>query len=118
MTFLTTALPALIGAIFLNAAIISATTNYAYNRTTMVHLFEWKWNDIALECERFLAPMGYAGVQVSQAKSQYHNIIPAIGSNDFPLLLPTLPYDIRHNFANDKTIGPHRKECLSQVRNV
>lgn len=39
--------------------------NYAANRTVMVHLFEWKWNDIALECERYLAPNGYAGVQVS-----------------------------------------------------
>ncbi|PAA52154.1 hypothetical protein BOX15_Mlig014993g1 [Macrostomum lignano] len=35
------------------------------NRVAMVHLFEWKWNDIAAECERFLAPMGYCGVQVS-----------------------------------------------------
>lgn len=34
------------------------------DRNTIVHLFEWKWNDIADECERFLAPMGYAGVQV------------------------------------------------------
>ncbi|XP_058794696.1 alpha-amylase 2-like isoform X2 [Phymastichus coffea] len=31
----------------------------------MVHLFEWKWKDIAEECERFLGPMGFAGVQVS-----------------------------------------------------
>ncbi|XP_055524227.1 alpha-amylase A-like [Wyeomyia smithii] len=34
-------------------------------RSGIVHLFEWKWNDIADECERFLAPNGYAGVQVS-----------------------------------------------------
>lgn len=33
-------------------------------RSAIVHLFEWKWNDIADECERFLAPNGYAGVQV------------------------------------------------------
>lgn len=31
----------------------------------MVHLFEWKWNDIAQECERFLGPKGFAGVQIS-----------------------------------------------------
>mgnify|MGYP002655326128 CR=1 FL=1 len=31
----------------------------------MVHLFEWRWQDIANECETFLAPNGYAGVQVS-----------------------------------------------------
>ncbi|XP_017466646.1 PREDICTED: alpha-amylase-related protein [Rhagoletis zephyria] len=37
------------------------------NRNTIVHLFEWKWTDIAKECERFLAPQGFAGVQVSPA---------------------------------------------------
>ncbi|CAK9827439.1 Alpha-amylase-related protein [Anthophora retusa] len=31
----------------------------------IVHLFEWKWNDIANECERFLGPNGFGGVQVS-----------------------------------------------------
>lgn len=39
--------------------------NYLENRSVMVHLFEWKWNDIADECEQFLAPAGYGGVQVS-----------------------------------------------------
>ncbi|CAF1547390.1 unnamed protein product, partial [Didymodactylos carnosus] len=34
-------------------------------RHVAVHLFEWKWNDIAAECERFLGPKGYSGVQVS-----------------------------------------------------
>lgn len=34
-------------------------------RTAFVHLFEWTWPDIALECERFLGPKGYAAVQVS-----------------------------------------------------
>lgn len=38
---------------------------YLPNRSVMVHLFEWKWNDVADECERFLAPTGYGGVQVS-----------------------------------------------------
>lgn len=34
-------------------------------RTSIVHLFEWRWADIALECERYLAPRGFGGVQVS-----------------------------------------------------
>jgi alpha-amylase len=33
-------------------------------RTSIVHLFEWRWVDIAKECERYLAPNGYGGVQV------------------------------------------------------
>ena len=30
-----------------------------------MHLFEWPWADIAAECETFLGPKGYCGVQVS-----------------------------------------------------
>lgn len=37
---------------------------YEENKSVMVHLFEWKWNDIADECERFLGPKGFGGVQV------------------------------------------------------
>ncbi|XP_012886868.1 PREDICTED: pancreatic alpha-amylase-like [Dipodomys ordii] len=39
--------------------------NVQQGRTAMVHLFEWRWVDIAKECERYLAPKGFAGVQVS-----------------------------------------------------
>lgn len=34
-------------------------------RSVIVHLFEWRWNDIAEECEQFLGPYGYGAVQVS-----------------------------------------------------
>ncbi len=34
------------------------------DRSVIVHLFCWKWNDIADECERFLGPKGFCGVQV------------------------------------------------------
>ncbi|MBD1916145.1 alpha-amylase family protein [Phormidium sp. FACHB-322] len=33
--------------------------------TTLVHLFEWTWNDIATECETYLGPNGYRAVQIS-----------------------------------------------------
>ncbi|KAM9108852.1 pancreatic alpha-amylase isoform 1-T4 [Megaptera novaeangliae] len=39
--------------------------NTESGRTSIVHLFEWRWVDIALECERYLAPKGFGGVQVS-----------------------------------------------------
>lgn len=38
----------------------------------MVHLMDWRWADIARECEEFLAPNGYGGVQVSPANE--HNV--------------------------------------------
>ena len=33
-------------------------------RTAIVHLFEWTWSSIARECEDFLGPHGYCGLQV------------------------------------------------------
>jgi alpha-amylase len=30
-----------------------------------VHLFEWRWTDVARECEAYLGPAGFAAVQVS-----------------------------------------------------
>lgn len=42
------------------------------NRSGIVHLMEWKWSDIAVECEQFLGPRGYGGVQVSPV---FENVI-------------------------------------------
>ncbi|XP_071496347.1 pancreatic alpha-amylase 2a5-like [Diadema antillarum] len=39
--------------------------NTLENKQTIVHLFEWKWTDITKECERFLGPYGFGGVQIS-----------------------------------------------------
>ncbi|XP_031350055.1 alpha-amylase A-like [Photinus pyralis] len=39
--------------------------HWVAGRNTIVHLFEWKWKDVADECERFLQYKGYGGVQVS-----------------------------------------------------
>ena len=38
---------------------------YQGPRTVFTQLFEWKWADIAQECENFLGPEGYAAVQIS-----------------------------------------------------
>ncbi|MEO8140757.1 MAG: hypothetical protein ABI742_13970, partial [Gemmatimonadota bacterium] len=40
-----------------------------------VHLFDWKWTDIATECENVLGPAGFAAVQVSPP--QEHSITPS-----------------------------------------
>jgi alpha-amylase len=34
-------------------------------RTVFVQLFEWKWTDVAEECEQWLGPRGFAAVQIS-----------------------------------------------------
>ncbi|AHG91664.1 alpha amylase catalytic region [Gemmatirosa kalamazoonensis] len=40
-----------------------------------VHLFEWRWSDVASECEAVLGPAGFRAVQVSPP--QEHSITPA-----------------------------------------
>ncbi|XP_782889.4 alpha-amylase 4N [Strongylocentrotus purpuratus] len=45
-------------------------SNFKNGRSVIVHLFEWTWNDIAKECERFLGPYGFAGVQISPPSKQ------------------------------------------------
>lgn len=47
-------------------------THWWAGRSAMIHLMDWRWADIAAECENFLAPNGYAGVQVSPANE--HNV--------------------------------------------
>jgi alpha-amylase len=37
----------------------------SFQGTAFVHLFEWRWPDIASECENFLGPRGFEAVQVS-----------------------------------------------------
>ncbi|XP_022105490.1 alpha-amylase 1-like [Acanthaster planci] len=52
-------------ALLIGSAVGQWEPNTAYNRQVIVHLFEWKWTDIAEECERYLAPNGFGGVQIS-----------------------------------------------------
>lgn len=42
-----------------------------------VHLFEWRWADVATECETVLGPAGYDAVQVSPP--QEHAVLPVQG---------------------------------------
>ncbi len=44
---------------------VSPAVQFDSSADVFVQLFEWRWPDIALECENFLGPHGYAAVQVS-----------------------------------------------------
>lgn len=55
----------LIPAIFGFPKITQFNLNQVESRSVIVHLFEWKFVDIGMECERFLGPKGYGAVQVS-----------------------------------------------------
>ncbi|XP_070389698.1 alpha-amylase 2B-like isoform X2 [Dermacentor albipictus] len=47
--------------------------NMVPGRSVIVHLFEWRFDDIAEECESFLGPRGYGGVQTSPVNE--HGIV-------------------------------------------
>ena len=49
----------------LSAVVAQKEPHYVRGHNGIVHLFEWKWPDIAKECENFLGPLGFGGVQVS-----------------------------------------------------
>lgn len=48
----------------LTALLISLPLQAA-ERSVFVQLFEWRWEDVALECEQVLGPAGFSAVQVS-----------------------------------------------------
>jgi alpha-amylase len=50
-------------------------TGHAAAGDAFVHLFEWKWTDIATECETVLGPAGFRAVQVSPP--QEHSVVPS-----------------------------------------
>ncbi|MDT0328751.1 carbohydrate-binding module family 20 domain-containing protein [Nocardiopsis lambiniae] len=52
------------------------------NDETLVQLFQWNWNSVATECEEFLGPNGFSGVQVSPP--QEHVVIPFAEGGNHP----------------------------------
>ncbi|MDE3151587.1 MAG: alpha-amylase family protein [Gemmatimonadota bacterium] len=63
-----------------------------------VQLFEWKWPDIANECERVLGPVGYKAVQVSPP--QEHSITPSF---DWSERYQPVSYTLAHSRSGDST---------------
>jgi len=57
-----------------------------------VHLFEWRWVDIAAECETVLGPAGVKAVQISPPEE--HSIVP---SHDWSERYQPVSYSIAHS---------------------
>ncbi|HEX9109320.1 MAG TPA: alpha-amylase family protein [Longimicrobiales bacterium] len=62
-----------------------------------VHLFDWRWTDIAGECETVLGPAGYAAVQVSPPEE--HSITP---SHDWSERYQPVSYSIDRSRSGTK----------------
>jgi alpha-amylase len=63
------------------------------NRTAFVQLFEWKWTDIARECESYLGPKGFAAVQISPPNE--HNWITSGDGAPYPWWMRYQPVSYR-----------------------
>ncbi len=63
-----------------------------------VHLFEWRWADIASECEQVLGPAGFTAVQVSPPEE--HSITP---THDWSERYQPVRYNIAHSRSGDST---------------
>ncbi|MDG4763559.1 carbohydrate-binding module family 20 domain-containing protein [Solwaraspora sp. WMMD406] len=58
------------------------TTSVTSNGTAIVHLFQWRWESVADECETTLGPNGWGGVQVSPP--QEHVVLPSAEGATYP----------------------------------
>ena len=76
----------------------------------VVHLFEWKWTDIAAECENVLGPAGFAAVQVSPP--QEHSIVP---SHDWSQRYQPVSYSIERSRSGT---GAEFAEMVSRCQSV
>jgi alpha-amylase len=71
-----------------------------------VHLFEWKWTDIASECENVLGPAGYKAVQISPP--QEHLVLPG-----------AYPWWVRYqpvSYSIDRSRSGTRAELIAMVQ--
>src|SRR5688572_12207686 len=79
------------------------------NRTAFVQLFEWKWTDVARECESYLGPKGFAAVQISPPNE--HNWIPSGDGAPYPWWMRYQPVSYRLDRSRSGT----RAELIDMV---
>ncbi|XP_038166763.1 pancreatic alpha-amylase isoform X3 [Arvicola amphibius] len=79
-----------------------------HGRTSIVHLFEWRWVDIAKECERYLAPKGFGGVQVSPPNE---NIVVSNPSRPWWERYQPISYKICTRSGNEDEFKDMVKRC-------
>lgn len=78
-------------------------------RTAFVHLFEWKWTDVARECETYLGPKGFAAVQVSPPNE--HAWITSGDGAPFPWWMRYQPV----SYSLDRSRSGSRAEFINMV---
>ena len=78
-------------------------------RSVIVQLFEWKWTDVARECETYLGPKGYAAVQISPPNE--HAWVTSGDGAPFPWWMRYQPV----SYSLDRSRSGTRAEFVSMV---
>lgn len=73
----------------------------------IVHLFEWRFDDIAEECEKVLGPNGYGGVQVSPINE--YLVSP---SRSWWERYQPVSFEIKSRSGNEKQFSDMVKRCM------
>lgn len=73
-------------------------TGHAAAGDVVVHLFEWRWTDIAKECEDVLGPAGFKAVQVSPPNE--HSLTP---SRDWSQRYQPVSYSLARSRSGNAT---------------
>ncbi|KAI1723115.1 alpha amylase, catalytic domain-containing protein [Ditylenchus destructor] len=108
--------------IFIFITVLFAVSEYDYDNPhtlarhfAMVHLFEWKWDDIANECENYLANAGYGAVQVSPPTEHLIKVvdIDGKGRKDVPWYVRYQPtgYKLISRSGNESQFRQMVKRC-------
>src|SRR5947207_15988636 len=79
------------------------------NRTAFVQLFEWKWTDIARECESYLGPKGFAAVQISPPNE--HNWVTSGDGAPYPWWMRYQPV----SYSLDASRSGNRAQFIDMV---
>ncbi|MGW0431015.1 carbohydrate-binding module family 20 domain-containing protein [Micromonospora sp. NPDC003197] len=79
------------------------------NGKSIVHLFQWRWDSVAQECETNLGPNGWGGVQVSPP--QEHVVLPSAEGATYPWWQDYQPVSYRL----DQTRRGNRAEFIDMV---
>jgi alpha-amylase len=109
--------PVICGAIAATACISAAPRDVELDHeiiqdashVAFVQLFEWKWTDVARECETYLGPKGYSAVQVSPPNE--HAWIPSGDGAPFPWWMRYQPV----SYSLDRSRSGTRAEFASMV---
>lgn len=90
---------------FSNPALGQWNTQTWSDRQTYVHLFEWKWKDIANECETFLARYKYGAIQISPPNEHLMNTHNVNGNETIPWFVRYQPVSYRLDKSRGGTLG-------------